>query len=351
VGDGKGIDSSPGRIRGRQVQDEHLKITVNKIPLNLPFVKGRNWKGERFLPVKEKLDGILNINKGAGQTSFGVVAAVKCLTGERHAGHAGTLDPNATGVLPVCLGKGTRIIEFLVDTTKTYRADIELGKTTDTFDAAGKVTSSGDASGVDTARLETALNSFRGEIQQTPPMYSALKHQGQKLYELARAGIEIERKSRPVKIHRLILLDWQSPLITLEIECSKGTYIRSLANDLGQALGCGAYLKELARTRCGIFNISEAVSLTQLETAVKKGDWQQFLHPIDSVLSDLPAITVDEAGEASIKTGSTLPIDNENDNADSGLGYGRAYSADGRFLAILKRDPAEKTWRPKKVLI
>jgi tRNA pseudouridine55 synthase len=297
------------------------------------------------------LDGILNINKAAGQTSFGVVVTVKRLTGERHAGHAGTLDPNATGVLPVCLGKGTRVIEFLVDTTKTYHAVIELGITTDTYDAAGKVTSSGDAFGVDTGRLETALNSFRGEIRQTPPMYSALKHQGQKLYELARAGIEIERQSRPVKIHRLVLLDWQSPLVTLEIECSKGTYIRSLANDLGQTLGCGAYLKELIRTRCGIFDISDAVSLTQLEAAVKKGDWQQLLHPIDSVLKDLPSITVDEAGEASIKTGSALPIDNENANADFGRGYGRAYSADGRFLAILKHDPAEKTWRPKKVFI
>ena len=302
--------------------------------------------------MKEKLDGILNINKSAGQTSFGVVVMVKRLTGEHRAGHAGTLDPNATGVLPVCLGKGTRVIEFLVETTKAYQAVIELGKATDTYDAAGKVTSQGDTSGIDMARLETELESFRGEIQQTPPMYSALKYQGRKLYELAREGIDVERKSRPVKIHRLVLIDWQPPEVTLEIECSKGTYIRSLANDLGQALGCGAYLKELIRTRCGIFDISDAISLPQLEAAVKNGDWQQFLHPIDSVLHDLPMLTVDEAGEASIKTGSALHLeDNEIDSTNSGRGYGRAYSADGRFLAILKRDPAEKSWHPKKVFV
>ena len=298
------------------------------------------------------MDGILNINKPAGKTSFGVVVMVKRLTGERHAGHAGTLDPDATGVLPVCLGRGTRVIEFLVDTTKTYRAVIELGKATDTYDAAGKITFQGDASGIDMARLKPALESFRGEIRQTPPMYSALKHQGQKLYELARAGIEIERQSRPVKIHRLVLLDWQPPLVTLEIECSKGTYIRSLANDLGQALGCGAYLKELVRTRCGIFDIKDAVSLPQLEAAAKKGDWQRFLHPIDSVLLDLPSLTVNEAGEAAIKTGNALHLENnENNSLDSGRGYGRAYSRDGRFLAILKRDTAEKLWRPKKVFL
>jgi tRNA pseudouridine55 synthase len=285
-------------------------------------------------------------------TSFGVVVMVKRLTGERRAGHAGTLDPDATGVLPICLGRGTRVIEFMVDTTKTYCAVIELGKATDTYDAAGKITFQGDASGIDIAQLEPALESFRGEIRQTPPMYSALKHQGQKLYEFARAGIEIERKSRPVKIYRLVLLDWQPPLVTLEIECSKGTYIRSLANDLGQALGCGAYLKALERPRCGIFDISDAISLVQLEAATKKGDWQQFLHPIDSVLQDLPSFTVDEVGEASIKTGSLLHLENnESDSADSGRGYGRAYSTDGRFLAILKRDPAEKTWHPKKVFL
>ena len=164
-------------------------------------------------------------------------------------------------------------------------------------------------------QLEKALESFRGTIQQTPPMYSALKHQGQKLYELARAGIAVERKSRTVKIHRLELLDWQPPEVTLEIECSKGTYIRSLANDLGEALGCGAYLKDLVRTRCGIFDIKDAVSLPQLEEASNRGDWQQFLYPIDIVLQDLPSLVIDEAGEKAMRTGSPLPVaDNDSDS-------------------------------------
>jgi tRNA pseudouridine55 synthase len=295
------------------------------------------------------MDGILNLNKPKGMTSFRAVAAVKRLTRERRAGHAGTLDPNATGVLPVCLGKATRVAEFLADAAKTYRAVIELGKATDTYDAVGKETFRGDISGMDIARLEKALEPFVGTIRQVPPMYSALKHKGRKLYELARAGIEIERKSRQVKIYRLELLEWKSPLVTLEIECSKGTYIRSIANDLGEGLGCGAYLKELTRTRYGIFNIRDAVPLPQLEQAVQKGDWQKILHPIDSVLQEMPALTVDETGEAAIKTGS--PVYASNYKEEAGRGYCRAYSADGRFLAILKYDDTEKQWRPRKVFI
>ena len=278
-----------------------------------------------------------------------MVVIVKRLTGERHAGHAGTLDPDATGVLPVCLGRGTRVIEFLVDTTKTYRAAIELGKATDTYDASGKITFQGNASGINLTQLEKALESFRGAIRQTPPMYSAIKNKGQKLYELARAGIAIERKSRTVTIHRLILLNWQPTVVTLEIECSKGTYIRSLANDLGQLLGCGAYLKDLVRTRCGIFDIKDAVSLSQLEESVKRGDWQQYLHPIDIVLQDFPSFIVDEAGEKAMRTGSPITTA---DNGITGAGeYCRAYSPDGRFLGILKRYKDKGVWRPKKVFV
>jgi tRNA pseudouridine55 synthase len=294
------------------------------------------------------LDGIFNINKPAGRTSFGVVAAIKRLTHERRAGHAGTLDPDATGVLPICLGQGTRIVEFLMDTRKTYRAEVELGKATDTYDGSGKVTYQGDTSGIDISKVEQALARFRGNIEQIPPMYSAIKHRGQPLYRLARAGIAIQRKSRKVTIYRLDLISWQMPLVTLEIECSKGTYIRSLAHDLGEALGCGAYLKNLTRTRYGIFDIEHAVSLTQLEEACKKGDWQQYLYPIDSVLENIKTIEVDEGGEAAIKTGSFLknvPSDNDEEK------YRRAYSKDGRFLAILTHDKDIGAWRPKKVFI
>jgi tRNA pseudouridine55 synthase len=294
------------------------------------------------------LDGILNINKPAGKTSFGVVALVKRLTGQRHAGHAGTLDPDASGVLPVCLGKATRVVEFLIDNKKTYRAGIELGKATDTYDGSGKVVYQGDTSNIDINKIKQALEGFRGNIAQTPPMYSALKHQGQPLYQLARAGVSIERKSRPVTIFQLELVTWQSPLLTLEIECSKGTYIRSLANDLGEVLGCGAYLKSLIRSRYGIFNVEEAISLAQLEEEVKRGNWQQYLNPIDSVLQDMRVITVDEVDEAAIKTGNLIK-NMAQDNAEGK--YCRAYNRDGRFLAILTRDKDSGNWRPKKVFI
>ena len=291
------------------------------------------------------MDGIFNINKPAGKTSYGVVALIKRLTGERRAGHAGTLDPDASGVLPVCLGQGTRIVEFLMDTRKTYHAVIELGRATDTHDGSGKTIFHGDISGIDINKLEGALAQFRGYIKQVPPMYSALKHKGQPLYRLARAGVTVKRKSRKVTIHRLELISWESPLVTLEIECGKGTYIRSLAHDLGEGLGCGAYLKDLVRTRYGIFSIKDSVSLEQLE----ESDWQQYLYPIDSVLQDIPSLAVDEDEEAMIKTGS--PIKQRGNSSDNQGKYRRAYSREGHFLAILRQDNKSGDWRPKKVLI
>jgi tRNA pseudouridine55 synthase len=298
------------------------------------------------------LDGILNINKPSGMTSFGVVARVRRLTGERHVGHAGTLDPDATGVLPVFLGKATRVVEFLMDNRKTYNAEIELGTATDSYDGSGKVVYRRDTSNITKNKIEQILTTFRGEIEQVPPMYSALKHQGQPLYRLARAGLSIERKSRTVKIYRLELISWKHPLVTLEIECSKGTYIRSLANDLGEALGCGAYLKGLTRTQYGIFDIKEAISLKQLEEACKREDWQKYFYPADSVLQNIGAINVDEAGETAIRTGNALNIAESGYNSrDISERHVRVYNREGRFLGILTRDKESENWRPKKVFI
>jgi tRNA pseudouridine55 synthase len=294
------------------------------------------------------LDGILNIDKPAGRTSYSVVAMLKRLTGERRVGHAGTLDPAATGVLPVCLGQATRIIEFFTDTTKTYRAVIELGIATDTYDASGRIVQRGDPSKINRAILESALTSFRGAIRQTPPMYSAVKHQGRPLYKLARAGITVERKPRPVTVHRLELVAWQPPSATLEIDCSKGTYIRSLAHDLGQALGCGAHLKNLIRTRYGIFNIKDSVSLPRLEEAFHSGYGENYLLPVDIALQDYNAIVVDYAAEAAIRNGSTVDISGSRNAGESCC---RAYSQDGRFLGMLRYIPEKETWQPKKVLI
>jgi tRNA pseudouridine55 synthase len=296
------------------------------------------------------VDGIFNIDKPAGKTSYGVVAFVKRLTGEKRVGHAGTLDPDATGVLPVCLGKATRVVEYLTGATKTYRAVIELGAATDTYDAAGKVTQRGDASGITKEQLEAALNAFRGAISQTPPMYSALKHHGQPLYKLARAGVGVVRKPRAVTVHRLEVIDWQPPAITVEIECSKGTYVRSLAHDLGQVLGCGAFLKSLRRTRCGIFAIDDAVGLAELEAAHQKGDLAPYLQPIDSVLGDYSSVFIDADAEKAMKQGNTLVLEADTKDA-SAARLCRAYAPDGRFLGLLRYVPESGRWQPEKVFI
>jgi len=299
------------------------------------------------------VDGILNINKPQGKTSFSVVAIVKRLTGERRVGHAGTLDPAATGVLPICLGQGTRITEFLVDTTKVYRAQIELGVATDTYDASGKTTQRGDPSGITQEQLESALTSFCGLIQQTPPMYSAVKHQGKRLYQLARAGIKVDRKSRPTRIFRLEIIDFKPPLVTMEVVCGKGTYIRSLAHDLGQALGCGANLKSLTRLRCGLFDIKDAVSLAQLEDAFRYGYWQHFVYPIDIVLSHWAAMVVNNATEQAIRNGRPFVCLEQHSPAWSSSfdTYCRVYTSDGCFLGVLRLNPERGQWQPEKVFL
>jgi tRNA pseudouridine55 synthase len=268
------------------------------------------------------------------------------MSGERRVGHAGTLDPEATGVLPVCLGQGTRLVQFLMDAHKTYRAEVEFGVTTDTYDATGSITSKGDPSGVNREGLISALNSFCGLIPQIPPMYSAVKHGGKPLYELARSGIEVERKSRLTWVYRLELIDWQPPVATIEVECGKGTYIRSLAHDLGQLLGCGASLKSLVRLRCGLFGIEDAVSLPQLEDAFRYGYWQQFSYPIDFVLSHWAAIVVGDTMEKDIRSGRSLVFDR--------TAYGnhcRVYTGDGLFLGVLRFNSERGQWQPDKVFL
>ena len=296
------------------------------------------------------MDGILNINKPQGKTSFSIVSLVKRLSGEKRVGHAGTLDPLATGVLPVCLGQGTRITQFLLEAPKAYRAQIELGVTTDTYDATGNVTGRGDSSGINRQQLLSALSSFTGEIQQTPPMYSAVKHGGKPLYRLARSGIQVERKSRKRWIYRLELTDWQPPIATIEVECSKGTYIRSLAHDLGQLLGCGANLKSLTRFRYGFFSIEDAVSLPQLEDAFRHGYWQNFVYPVDIVLSQWGAVVVGEAAEKDIVNGRPPALESIGDLPPPVHGNRcRVYTRDGCFLAMLCFDGEKGQWQPEKV--
>ena len=293
------------------------------------------------------INGILNTLKPAGQTSFEMVTLVRRLSGQRRVGHAGTLDRNATGVLPICLGQGTRVVEFLVQGEKTYRAQIELGLATDTYDASGRVTRRSDPSTVTREQLEQALTSFRGVIEQTPPMYSAVKHQGKPLYLLARAGVEIPRKPRKVHIFSLEVLEWQPPIFTVEVECSKGTYIRCLAHDLGQKLGCGAHLKSLVRLRSGFFDIRDGLTVSQLEDAFRYGYWHKLIYSIDQVLLHMMATIVDVESERAIRNGRALALGDRKDIDQPE--WCRAYSTDGRIIALLQFQPQKAQWQPAVV--
>lgn len=294
------------------------------------------------------IDGILNLDKPRGKTSFEVVAAIRRLSGERRVGHGGTLDPEATGVLPVCLGQGTRMFEFLVEAGKTYRTEIELGVATDTYDAAGRITRRGDISALTRGDIEAATASFTGLIAQLPPMYSAVKHQGVPLYRLARDGIEVPRRARKVELSRIDILEWRPPLLTLEVECGKGAYIRSLAHDLGEKLGCGAHVGNLIRMRSGPFHINDSVTLSQVEEAFREGRWAELLHPIDIAVIGLPSVTVNNEEAQALSNGRSLV--GERDAWPSGERC-RAYSGDGRFIAIVRYDGEQDCWRPLKVFV
>jgi tRNA pseudouridine55 synthase len=289
-----------------------------------------------------------------------MVALVRRGSGERRVGHAGTLDPLACGVLPICLGQGTRVVEFLAEAHKTYRAEVELGLATDSYDATGKITQRCDPSFVTREQVEKALEPFRGSIEQCPPMYSAIKYQGKRLYQLARAGIEVERKTRMVDIFRLKLADWQPPVATIEVESGKGIYIRSLAHDLGKALGCGAHLRSLVRLKYGAFGVEDGITLAQLGDAFRHGCWESFLYPIDTVLLHWKAVVVGEETGRLIRSGRSLSLENGEDHREkAGSSYGclssndgemcRAYTPDGHFLAVLRWDGETGLWHPDKV--
>lgn len=294
------------------------------------------------------MDGILNINKPAGQTSFSVVARIRKLTRERRVGHAGTLDPAATGVLPVCLGNATRVAEFLMEAHKTYEARVELGITTDTDDAEGRIIRTADPSGITREQVKSALTSFAGEIEQIPPMYSALHHQGRRLYDLARAGTEVERKARPTQVYRIELTDWQPPSFTLQIECGKGTYVRTIAHDLGDTLGCGATLKRLVRLGYGPFRLGASLSMPQFEEAARYGYWAHYLYPIDIPLLEWPAIVVHDATDTLICRGAPVRFPETTPPPDHRC---RAYTLTGDFRGILHFELEANTWRPEKVFL
>jgi len=283
------------------------------------------------------MDGILNILKPQGMTSMAAVSWVKRIFAERHVGHGGTLDPEACGVLPILVGKATRLMPFLLQKSKAYRAEVELGIATDTYDAQGKIISMSNSGAVTYEDVEKALANFRGPIWQIPPMYSAARWEGKRLYELARKGLDVERRPKLVHIFHLEVEGFNQPWLTLVVECSSGTYVRSLVSDLGRVLGCGATLINLIRTRYGPFLVEDAVPLSELVRDC-------FIYPPSSIL-DFDRVVVEREEEEAIRRGQCLTLENRESS------YVQAYTQEGELLAILSLDKESELWHPDKVFV
>lgn len=260
------------------------------------------------------VDGILLLDKPAGRTSNAAMVVCRAIYQAAKAGHTGALDPLATGVLPLCFGEATKFSQFLLDADKAYRSDFRFGQTTDSADADGQVTAQRDASGLTAADIEAGIAHFRGDIRQVPPMYSALKRDGRPLYELARQGIEVEREARPVCIHEFALEAFQpgpQAQAQVRVRCSKGTYIRSLAEDLGQLLGPGAHVATLRRIQAGPFTEAGLVTLPQLQALRDAGDvtaLDGLLIPVETALTHLPALHVDAAEAQALRLGQSIAV-------------------------------------------
>jgi len=287
--------------------------------------------------------GLLIISKPAGHTSHDVVARVRRLAGQRRVGHAGTLDPLATGVLVVLLGQATRLSEYLTRHDKAYRAVVRLGATTDTDDASGRVLATFEGELPTRAVIEAALPAFRGAIEQRPPAYSAIKLGGEPMYRRARRGEEAPLASRRVYISRLEISAWTPPELVLEVECSAGTYVRALARDLGGALGCGAHLTGLIRTRSGPFGLEQAVSLDELEAQREGGGWKKRLLPLEAALPEMTVLQLTAEESRRLSLGQTIP------GSALPTRLSRALDETGALVAIVEYDAEMMVWRPQKV--
>ncbi|MGM0470679.1 MAG: tRNA pseudouridine(55) synthase TruB [Bacillota bacterium] len=255
------------------------------------------------------MKGILNLYKPQGLTSFDMVAKVRKILDLRKVGHTGTLDPKAEGVLPICVGRATKVARFITDESKEYQAELKLGVQTDTLDGEGEVTATAEVPDFTRAEIEEVVAEFRGKIEQIPPMYSALKHNGKRLYELAREGKEVEREPRQVEIYDLELLEIKLPIVKFRVSCSKGTYIRTLAADIGDQLGPGAYLTFLSRTRVGSFTVADSNTLTELATAKEEERLDDLLLPLDYVLQDLTKVRIEPKLYKLVNNGATFKLE------------------------------------------
>lgn len=288
--------------------------------------------------------GILVVDKPIGPTSHQIVSIVRRGTGIRKVGHAGTLDPRASGVLVLCLGQATRLSEYLSTSEKRYLAVIRFGASTRTYDSEGDILQeTGNAP--KRKDIEEALSEFRGEISQVPPPYSAIKVQGKRAYQLSREGKPPELNARKVIIHELKLLSYKKPDLTLEIECSAGTYIRSIAHDLGEMLSTGAHLAELKRIKAGPFTIDDAIPLPKLEVGLMVDKWERYVIPAADALPDFPVVKISQKNLDLIRHGHSIPAEL------SSSGMARGISSDGELVAILEAVEDGTHWHPRKVFL
>jgi tRNA pseudouridine55 synthase len=291
------------------------------------------------------LNGLLNVNKPSGRSSFSIIAEIRRLTGAKRVGHAGTLDPTATGVLPVCLGQATRVVEYIHSLSKEYVATIQLGVTTDTFDSEGSIIDRKPFEHVRVCEVQDALATFVGETQQVPPAYSSIKVKGRRSYELARSGTQTPLPSRRVTIETIELLKFEGPRAQVRVRCSKGTYIRSLANDLGYVLGCGAYLEGLVRTAYGPWLLADACTLEDIRSAVQTEALLSLLYPLDYPLSNFEREDLSEEDGREAVQGHNLSLGIPGQSQGN---LRRAYR-DGKFLAMISFEAESGTWHPDKV--
>jgi tRNA pseudouridine55 synthase len=295
-------------------------------------------------PMKNIVSGVLVVDKPIGLTSHDVVQIIRRGTGIRRAGHTGTLDPRASGVLVVLVGPAVRLSEYVSASDKRYQATIRLGSSTDTYDADGIVTKSNvSVDSITEDRFVEVLEQFIGEIEQVPPPYSAVKVKGKKAYEMAREGEEVDLSPRKINVYSLEVLEWAPPEVVIDVYCSSGTYVRSLANDLGNALGCGAHLVGLRRTKSGRFTLRDAVPLRRLQEGFDAGDWYRHLIPAAEALADWPMVELNADGVELVRHGHRVP-------GDAGSkGWARGISEQGDLVALLEFDPETSEWQPRKV--
>ncbi len=289
------------------------------------------------------MNGLLNVNKPLGHSSHDVIRDLRRLTNFRRIGHTGTLDPMATGVLVLVMGAATRLARFVTGSDKRYRAVVHFGEETATYDVEGEVISRCEVT-FDRAQLDGVLEGFRGPLLQIPPMYSAIRVKGQRLYELARRGEDVVREPRPVTIHELEVLAWEPPELTLDVLCSPGTYIRSLAHDLGEALECGAHLRSLVRTATGPFRLEESYTLEDLAALAEEGRLEDALLPPKAALYALPAVQLTDNEVQAVRYGQAIALD-----VPEGAEVLQARDQDDRLVAVMVPQ-REGRWRPSRVM-